>query len=306
MAKTSARQKIGIIYNEQQSSTRSFAQKLAAALRLPEGGLWSCSTFQEQLAHQELPSTRVLLTIGGDGTILRAARWAIPHAIPLLTINMGRLGFMTELEADEALQHVPALLAGQGWIEERSLLEARIIPSKGGPGGMLPPATGGPLYALNELVIGRASISKVIYIETYVDDALLATIKGDGLILATATGSTGYALAAGGPILSPQTKDLLLQPISPHFGFRHSLVLAGDSRVRLMVMSDHPAILSVDGQSEYAIQRECVIEAQRSASVARFLRRGSPSYFFRTLAQRLGLRTSGQNSPGSPDLEERG
>ena len=241
-----------------------------------------------------MSSTHQVITVGGDGTILRAAHWAIPHNVPLLGINMGHLGFMTELKAEEALEQVPGLLAGEGWTEERTLLEARVFRAG------LPETSAAehstPLLALNDVVMGRAALSKVIYAAAYVDGVLLATFKGDGVILATATGSTGYALAAGGPILHPHSNDILLQPISPHLGFRSSLILSGDSPLRLVVQSDHQVTVSVDGQSEYPLQNGDGVDVCRSSQKARFLRRNSPSHFYRTLAQRLGLPTGGGTS----------
>ncbi|GAI00657.1 unnamed protein product, partial [marine sediment metagenome] len=128
-------------------------------------------------------------------------------------------GFMTELSVDEVIGKLPALLAGEGWIDERSLLEAEFSPAEEEqePSRMF--------YALNDVVVARGSVARVIYVEASIDGEPLTTYKGDGVIVATATGSTGYSLAAGGPILHPQAKELVLLPILPHLSSAYTVIL---------------------------------------------------------------------------------
>ncbi|GAH02056.1 unnamed protein product, partial [marine sediment metagenome] len=147
----------------------------------------------------------------------RAVQVAVPGLTPIAGVNLGKLGFMTELSVDEAVAKLPALLAGEGWIDERAMLEAELSPA-----GQDEPAR--IFYALNDVVVARGAIARTVYIEASIDGETLTTYKADGVIVATATGSTGYSLAAGGPILHPQSKEFLLLPIVPHL---HMHLLGG-------------------------------------------------------------------------------
>ena len=153
-----------------------------------------CSAWEEEKAKPQVAGSDLILSIGGDGTILRAARAVVPHAVPIVGINLGHLGFMTELKATEALDKLPRLLGGEGWIEERTMLEAETV------------SDGKTFHVLNDVVVGRGSSARVVNIETRIDGEVLTTYRADGVIVATATGSTSYLLAAGGPILYPQAR----------------------------------------------------------------------------------------------------
>jgi NAD+ kinase len=221
----------------------------------------------------------LLLSIGGDGTILRAARASVPWSVPIVGINLGRLGFMTEFSAEEALDRLPAFLAGDGWIDERTMLQAEPTRSSKEPSP--------PFHALNDIVVGRGAICRVIRVEVTIDGAPLSTYKADGVILSTATGSTAYSLAAGGPILYPQAKEILLNPISPHPVYANPLLLPPAAVVELMVQTDHQAMLSIDGQIDLALESGDSVRVRLSPYTARFLRAQPPTFFYSSLMQRL-------------------
>ena len=287
MAKTTA----GFIYNHLNKDAKSLAERLCKIADSKGVLTWILSAEQDVQARQKLASVGMLISVGGDGTLLRTARLALKNDIPVLGINMGKVGFMTELAVDEAAQKLPYYLAGKGWVEQRSVLEGRILnhtKKAQGPGHSAVQLES-PILAVNDFVIGREALSRVIYVEAGIDGTRYATYKGDGVIVASATGSTGYALGAGGPILHPQSKDIVVQPISPHLSMAHPLVLPGDSVVRLRVYSDQGAAMSIDGQIELDLVSGDELTVKRSSKVVRFLRGRDPSYFYESLTKRLAV-----------------
>jgi NAD+ kinase len=268
--------KVGILFHPEIPAAKSLARDLAQGLSDATVSFWLCSAWDEEQAKEKVDGTDLLLSIGGDGTMLRAARIAAPLSTPILGINLGHLGFITELGAQEAAETVPSFLSGRGWLDERAMLEATL------------PSREISFHALNDVVVARGARARVIRVNVTIDGELLTTYKTDGVIVATATGSTGYSLAAGGPILYPQAKELLLLPISAHLSLSMPLVLSPDAAVALEVHTDHQAMLSIDGQIEVQLYDGDVVEVKRSPYVTCLLRAHSPSFFYRTLTQRLG------------------
>lgn len=287
MAKNNA----GFIYNHLNKGAKALAERLSKIADSKGVSSWVFSTEQERQARQKIASVGMLISVGGDGTLLRTARLALKNDIPVLGINMGKVGFMTELTVDEAEQKLPYYLSGKGWVEQRSVLEGNIRnhTRKAKGVGHRAVELESPMLAVNDFVIGREALSRVIYVEAAIDGTRYATYKGDGVIVASATGSTGYALGAGGPILHPQSKDLVVQPISPHLSMAHPLVLPSDFVVRLRVYSDHGAAMSIDGQIELDLVSGDELTVKRSSKVVRFLRGRDPSYFYETLTKRLAI-----------------
>jgi NAD+ kinase len=271
--------KIGILYHPMNESAEKLAKKLEKSLIKKVISVWLCSSWDGESARTKTDDTDLILSIGGDGTILRAAQVVIPGKTPITGINLGNLGFMTELSVAEAEDELSRILAGEGWIDERSLLEARVTPAAGGP-----PKT---FYALNDVVIARGAVARVIYVTALIDGEMLTTYKADGVILATATGSTGYALAAGGPILPPHSKDFLILPIVPLLNAKYCVVLPSDAKVQLNVQAVHPATLSIDGHTNLPLNSGAVISVRRSRHKIRFLRIHPESSFYSTLEKRL-------------------
>jgi len=270
---------VGILYNGRMPAAKEMAYRLPR--ELPGNGVsfWVCPVGEEARIREQVPQSSLIISVGGDGTILRAARAVVPWAVPIVGINLGKLGFMAELSAQEAVDKLPGFLAGEARVEERAMLLVE-LPSR--PGPEVP-----TFYALNDVVVGRGSVSRVIYVEVTVDGEPLTTYKADGVILATATGSTGYALAAGGPILYPQSRDILLQPVAPHLSLPHGIVLPPTAVVELVVRSDHQAMLSIDGQIDTPLHSQERLRVCLSPHSARFLRAQAPAYFYGTLPRRL-------------------
>ena len=268
--------KIGVLYHPKVKATRAKTGEIRKFLDSRGISVWLCSSWEGDEARAQLGGTDLVLSVGGDGTILRAAQVVAPGEIPITGINLGKLGFMTELSADEALEKLPNLLAGEGWIDERAMLQ---VETDGQPPRMF--------HALNDVVVGRGATVRVIYVKASVDGQHLATYKADGVILATATGSTGYALAAGGPILYPQSKDFLLVPIAPHLSFAQAVVLPQPATVALSVDTVHEATLSIDGHISLPLSSGSVITVKRSPGTIRFLRIRAEAGFYGMLEQRL-------------------
>jgi NAD+ kinase len=216
------------------------------------------------------------ITLGGDGTILRAARACARFALPILAINLGRVGFLSEWSPEQF--DVRAVMDGAYWLEERAMLHA-IWLREG--------KTFGESEALNDVVVGRGKLARVIRLATYIDDDYLKTFIADGAIVATATGSTAYVFATGGPILAPEVKTLVLVPIAPYLSQLKSLVLPEGSRVLFRLETDHDAILTIDGQIDVELQNGDEVLVQASQHTARFARFQPRTYFYSTLVERL-------------------
>lgn len=274
---------IGIIYHPEILAAESLAHKLESYLPASGVSVWICSSWNEEKAQEQIIGTTLLLSIGGDGTILKAARIAVPWSIPIVGINLGKLGFMTELNAKEAIEKIPLLISGDGWIDERAMLQAELITGKSQPS---------VFHALNDVVVSRGSKSRVIYVKTYIDNAPLTTYKADGVIAATATGSTGYSLSAGGPILHPRAKEIILLPVSAHLTLSTPLILSPAATIELHVESDHQAILSIDGQIEVPLESGNIIKISRSQHTAHFRRLQPANLFYQTLLHRLSARSN--------------
>jgi len=264
--------RIGILYHPQLEKAQELANRLKDFLAAQGISSWQCSAWEEDKARLQVAGSDLIFSIGGDGTILHAAHVSAPFAVPILGVNLGKLGFITEIGGDELLSILPDILQSGGWIEERAMLEAQLEDGK--------------FHALNDVVL-RTTTVKLISIEVEIDGEVLTTYRADGIIIATATGSTAYSLAAGGPVLHPQCLEIVLQPISCHLGLNHTLVLPSQSNIAAKVISKDEAILSLDGQLNLPLSYEQSINIKLSPHMARFLRTRQPAYFYSSLWHKL-------------------
>ncbi len=271
--------RIGILYHPKNEAAYALAEELQGFLDSRGVSVWLCSAWEGKEAKAQVNNTDLILSIGGDGTILRAAQAVVPALTPITGINLGKLGFMTELKADEAKTKLPALLAGKGWIDERATLEAELSATDREPPRIF--------HALNDAVVARGAIARVVYVEASIDGEPLTTYKADGVIVATATGSTGYSLAAGGPILHPRTKEFLLLPILPHLSSAYTVVLPATAVVKLCVSTSHQATLSIDGHINLPLSSGAMVTVKHSPNKVRFLRIHPETSFYGSLEQRL-------------------
>ncbi|MFC2065712.1 NAD(+)/NADH kinase [Chloroflexota bacterium] len=271
--------RVGILYHPMVEATQIKARELREFLSSRGVSVWLCSAWEAEEARAQLSDTGLILTIGGDGTILRAVHIVVPGTIPITGVNLGRLGFMTELSASEALARIPSLLAGKGWVDERAMLEVELSTADREPR---------IFHALNDVVVARGAIARVVYVEASINGKHLTTYKADGVIVATATGSTGYSLAAGGPILYPRSSDFLLVPIVSHISSAYAMVLPQATVVRLCITTVHQAALSIDGHVNLPLSSGDVITVRHNTNTVRFLRIHPETHFYSRIEERLG------------------
>ncbi|MBI2165114.1 MAG: NAD(+)/NADH kinase, partial [Chloroflexi bacterium] len=222
-----------------------------------------------------------------------------PPGVPILGVNLGRVGFMTEVRAEEALAKLDFYLKGSPRVEERTMLHA-VVSSRGGGGGEVGARQEESIHGLNDVVVGREAVARLTSVAARVDGVQLTTYRADGVIVSTATGSTGYLVSVGGPIVHPELPVLLLRPIAPHLGLDIPLVLAADSSVELTVGQGYRALASVDGFMDRSLAEGDSVTVRRSPYKARFLRANPASHFYTVLTRRLGWSPSPEGDREEP------
>ena len=280
---------VGIAYNDLIPEALDLAHAIVGELNLG-ADTWILRAEDVDALSQRAEGTDMVITIGGDGTILRVNRAVAPQGIPLLGINMGRLGFMTELTVPVVMDQLPLYLEGGMRVSEHSMLMAAVYRR----GEDEEPVAEGPYHALNDVVLSRSRVSRVITVRAVIDGADVSTFRADGVILATATGSTGYSFAAGGPILDPLSDDVVLTPLASHVGLTTPLVLRPTSSVDFHLEGTQEAIISVDGFENHPVEPGDWVRVTRSPYRARFLRANEQNYFWSTLTRRLGFSLQGR------------
>jgi NAD+ kinase len=226
----------------------------------------------------------LVVSVGGDGTFLRAAVAAAEAGCPVLGVKVGRLGFLTEVDPDEAPALIRSVLAGTAQIEER--LALTVEPVDG--------AAFAPQWGLNEVMVEKQSRHRLIRLAVEVDGAYVTTFSADGVIVASPTGSTAYSFSARGPIVSPGVDSLVLTPIAAHMVFDRSFVLGPGSQVELEVLGEESGILSADGRQSIELPVGSRVRIRASSRPARMVRRdGAPGF--------LSLVREKFNLPGDPD-----
>ena len=281
---------IGIVYNTESPEACSLAFTLVETLNLGEC-LWVSPVHEMEKCLDEQKQADLVITVGGDGTILQAIRLTAYLNVPLLGINMGRLGFMTELKGDDALEHVWDYLCGKTWIEERAMLQAEICSASN--------HRTLPFHALNDVVVGRGTVSKLVTVRVSIGSAHLVTYRADAVMVSTATGSTGYNLSVGGPILYPKSREMVLNSVAPHVGLTSALVIPHADLIELTMESDQ-SVLSVDAYMNVPLELGSKVRVKSSSRIARFLRAQPPSYFYSSLTRRMSMGETRQASRALP------
>jgi NAD+ kinase len=227
-----------------------------------------------------LKGYELALVLGGDGTILHAARICALADVPIVGVNFGRVGFLTELEPYEVMEKLPYYLQKDPsvWIDTRAMLHA-ILEQDGQREEFL---------ALNDIVIARGTWPRVVQTRISIDDYYYSTTFADGVIVSTATGSTAYNLAVGGPLLHPQVQSTVIAPIAPHLVSDRSLVLPPEANIQLQILTGgQDGVFSADGQMNRAVRDGATVSIHRSKYVAQFLRRRPPTYFYQIINAKL-------------------
>ncbi len=239
-------------------------------------------TLQYTDLNRELPDADMLLCFGGDGTILHAAKTANAYQVPILGINMGSVGFMAELEHGE-MSMLSRVAGGNYTVEERMMLDVRVF--RGGK----------KLYedlALNDAVITKGAIARNIELSVFGDGVLISDFSGDGIIISTPTGSTAYSMSAGGPIVEPTARNIILTPICAHSLSAKSMVLDASRVVsaRMAYMTRKMAFLSADGGKSLKLSGGDVVEVRQAQQVTRLVRVTGRT-FYEILNHKLGGRS---------------
>jgi NAD+ kinase len=229
----------------------------------------------------------MLIALGGDGTMLRAGHLCGPSGVPILGINMGRFGFLMEIQENRWQEILPRILDGDYWIEHRMMLST----TRFRDGEQL-----GQWIVVNEAVVSRGNYVRPVHLVTSVDGRLLTTYVADGLIASTPTGSTAYALAVGGPILPPELRTILLVPIAPHLSIDRAILLAEGTSVSIVVHTSHQAVLSIDGQAPIELVDGDCVEVHASQHTLKFIHHQDPGYFYRNLTPHMNQNPSTGNS----------
>ena len=238
----------------------------------------------DSLYHENLQSCiqggefDLFIAIGGDGTMLRAGRLCAPYHLPVLGINLGHFGFLMELDRSNWQEAFPQLLEGSYMIEDRLMLHCEHWRGD---------QCLGDWEVLNEVVVSRGSMVRPIRLQAEVDGYVLTHYVADGLIVATPTGSTAYALAVQGPVLSPELRNILIAPVAPHLSVDRTIILSEQSTVRITVHTNHEAVLSADGRKPVPMDDCDVVSVVVSKNGASFVRLRDPGYFYRNLTRYL-------------------
>jgi NAD+ kinase len=284
-AKLGPPRRIALTYNPASEGARDLAEQLRDDVLARGLEAW---IVDDNDAASSFSGSDLAIVLGGDGSVLRSARLLIGTETAILGVNLGRLGFLAELGGDQARDGLARVLDGAGRVEERTMIRAQVN------------RTGDTFHGLNEAVIGRATLSRAIQLAVDVDGTRIADYRCDGVIIASASGSTAYALSVGGPVIYPESSDLIIVPVAPHLSAQHALVLPGSESIHVTLEPGQQAVLSVDGESDFELQEGDSVVLGASEYHARFLRLKPPTDFYVRMAGQLGWHRPGGNAQPLP------
>lgn len=278
---------IGILAHPSRPDTHPVAVRIGESLTQKNIHQWVYTQWDEASVQDDVAQADMVIAIGGDGAMLKAARVCAEHDVPVLGINMGWLGFLTEVNRPKEL--LPALtrvLSGDYWVEERMMLNASVIEDKK---RQIASFTG-----LNDVVVSGNVFGRMIQISAYIDKHWATTYNSDGLIVSTPTGSTAYALATGGPILPPELRNILMVPVAPHLSMERPIVLSEGAVVDIQPTPENrnKIILTVDGKVSAELDDNQHICIKAAEPVSRFVRLRDRNYFYRSLLDRMEPRVN--------------
>ena len=272
--------RIGIITNLDKDIDAQYA-KLTANHIIAKGGqvfipqsqngqiFEHCSIINQEEVYEDLDA---IICIGGDGTFLKVARKSYQKDIPILGINLGHLGFLTEIDKDEIESAIQNLFLGDFTIEKRMLLEGTVYEND---------KVIHKNIALNDVVVSRVALSRILHLKMYLNGAFADSFPGDGIIIASPTGSTAYSLSAGGPIVEPDTEIMVITPICPHTLYSRSVITKGQTTVKLEIDSGYvnDAMLTFDGQIGFEISNNHSIEIKMADKYVKIIRLHKKGFF---------------------------
>jgi len=279
---------VGLVVNPEKPRIFEIASRIAGWLSERGAQVFALPAAAHQvtscraLTLQEMRQTvNLVITLGGDGTLFRAARQFAPFDIPLIGINLGGLGFLTEIPLTEFEAGLSDILEQHYRIEKRLMLETAVR-RKG--------TEVKRLMCLNDVVIGKCALPRIIALKTFVNDELITTYSADGLIISTATGSTAYSLSAGGPVVHPSLNVFIVSPICAHTLAVRPVILRPDQRVKVILEPPAPEVLlTIDGQEAFPLQEKDIITVHRAPCQTSLVRLHRTT-FFTVLRTKLGWR----------------
>ncbi len=275
-------ERIGFAYNPTNEAAVDLAARASGWCRVRGIEEWQSQAGDHERLVRELVSTDALVVLGGDGTFLRAARAVADVDVPILGINLGKVGFLSKAEEGDLESVLQRIVDAEYTIDERMVLEARIL--RGGHVGE------DDLHiALNDIVIARGALARVCRLDVSIDGTHLATFIADGLVVASPTGSTGYSFSAGGPILDPVSRNLVLTPIAAYLSAFRSVVISPEQVVRCRVVDAHEALVSVDGREDLPIAVGDVVEVRAIERPIRLLDPAGSLSFWDLLRHKVEL-----------------
>jgi NAD+ kinase len=265
--------RIGFAYNPTNEAAVELSARASGWCQVRGIADWQAQAGDIERLRAELPTTDAVVVLGGDGTFLRAARAVAEIDVPLLGLNLGKVGFLSKAEAGDLETVLQHLVDGAYTIDERMVLEGRVL--RGGRMG-----EDERHIALNDIVVARGSLARVCRLDVSIDGTHLATFIADGLVVSSPTGSTGYSFSAGGPILDPVSRNLVVTPIAAYLSAIRSVVVSPRQVVRCRVVDAHEALVSVDGREDLPIAVGDTVEVRAVERPIRLIEpKGSPPFW---------------------------
>jgi NAD+ kinase len=274
--------RIGFAYNPTIEASVELSARAAGWCQMHDIGHWQAQSGDTESLVRELKTTDALVVLGGDGTFLRAARAVAEVDVPVLGINLGKVGFLSKAEAGELDSVLAKIVDGRFTIDSRMTLDGRILRND-------TPIDGARHVALNDIVVARGSLARVCRLDVAIDDTHLATFIADGLVVSSPTGSTGYSFSAGGPILDPVSRNLVVTPIAAYLSAIRSVVVSPMQTVRCTVVDAYEALVSVDGREDIPVQVGDVVEVRATERPIRLIAPEGAQPFWDLLRHKVAL-----------------
>ncbi len=278
--------RIGFAYNPTIEAAVELSARAAGWCQMRGIRQWQAPSGETETLVRELRTTDLLVVLGGDGTFLRAARAVAEVDVPLLGINLGKVGFLSKAEATDFEQVLKLVAEGDYRIDERMTLEGRIL--RKDEAGREPRAETRH-FALNDIVVARGSLARVCRLDVAIDDSHLATFIADGLVVASPTGSTGYSFSAGGPIVDPVSRNLIVTPIAAYLSAIRSVVVSPTQVVRCTVVDAYEALVSVDGREDIPLGVGDIVEVRAVERPIRLVEPRGAQPFWDLLRHKVAL-----------------
>ncbi len=275
-------QRIGFAYNPTIEAAVELSARATGWCQMRDIDEWQAPADDIDVLLRELPTTDALVVLGGDGTFLRAVRAVAEVDVPILGINLGKVGFLSKAEAGDLGAVLEHIRTGEYQISERMALEGVIL--RDGH-----PIDGERHVALNDFVVARGSLARVCRFDVAIDDSHLATFISDGLIIATPTGSTGYSFSAGGPIVDPVSRNIVVTPIAAYLSAIRSVVVSPQQVVRCRVVDAHEALVSIDGRVDIPIKVGDLVEVRAVERPIRLIEPTGAQPFWDLLRHKVAL-----------------